>query len=91
MSNRNFDGSSIIKILKAQNAANFYNRQLQVVANINTVPAQVEIQPANPQTVNYDADTIATIQAGQQAYYFRNYPIVTSIDPIRPTNISNRH
>ena len=82
MSNRNFDSSTIIKILKAQNAANFYNRQNQIVAGITTVPAQVEIQPANPQTVNYDADTIATIQAGQQAYYFKNYPTVTSIDPI---------
>jgi len=82
MSNRNFDSSTIIKILKAQNAANFYNRQNQVVAGITTVPAQVEIQPANPQTINYDADTIATIQAGQQAYYFKNYPIVTTIDPI---------
>jgi surface protein len=88
MSNRNFDGSSIIKILKAQNAANFYNRQNQIVAGINTVPAQVEIQPANPQTENFDAETIATIRAGQQAYYFKNYPIVTSIDPINyvPTN-----
>ena len=82
MSNRNFDSSTIIKILKAQNAANFYNRQNQIVAGITTVPAQVEIQPSNPQTVNYDADTITTIQAGQQAYYFKNYPIVTSIDPI---------
>lgn len=82
MSNRNYDSSSIIKILKAQNAANFYNRQIQVLSDISGTPAQVEIQPANPQTVNYDADTIATIQAGQQAYYFKNYPTVTSIDPI---------
>jgi surface protein len=88
MSNRNFDSSTIIKILKAQNAANFYNRQNQVVAGITTVPAQVEIQPANPQTENFDADTIPNIRAGQQAYYFKNYPIVTTIDPINyvPTN-----
>ena len=82
MSNRNFDGSSIIKILKAQNAANFYNRQIQVLSDISGTPAQVEIQPANPQTTNFDAEIISTIQAGQQAYYFKNYPIVTSIDPI---------
>jgi hypothetical protein len=82
MSNRNFDGSTIIKILKAQNTANFYNRQNQIVAGINTVPAQVEIQPANPQTENFDAEIISTIRAGQQAYYFKNFPIVTSIDPI---------
>ena len=81
MSNRNFDSSTIINIRKAQNAANFYNRQIQVLSDISGTPAQVQIQPANPQTANLDATTIDTIHAGQQAYYFKNYPVTTTIVP----------
>ena len=81
MANRNFDFSAIVKILKAQNAANFYNRQQQIVNTVSTTPAQVEIQPANPQTANYDADTVPTIRAGQQAYYFKNNPTTTILSP----------
>jgi hypothetical protein len=81
MANRNFDFSAIVKILKAQNAANFYNRQQQIVNTVRTTPAQIEIQPANPQTANYDADTVPTIRAGQQAYYFKNNPTTTILSP----------
>jgi Concanavalin A-like lectin/glucanases superfamily/Fibronectin type III domain len=81
MSNRNYDSSTIIKIMKAQNAANYYNRQQTVVQEQTAVPYNTELQQFNPQTGNFDADTIPNIQAGQQAYYFKNYPIVTSIDP----------
>ena len=35
----------------------------------------------NPQTGNYDADTIATLQAGQQAYYFKGSPNTTVLAP----------
>ena len=81
MSNRNFDFSSIVKILNAQNAANFYNRQQKIVSKINTTPAQLEIQPANPQTANLNADTVPILRAGQQAYYFKNMPVTTVISP----------
>jgi hypothetical protein len=81
MSNRNYDASTMIKIFTAQNAANFNNRQQQIVNTIRTVPAQVQIQPANPQTANTQADTIPIIQAGQQAYYFKGLPITTVLSP----------
>lgn len=81
MSNRNYDSSSVIKILKSQNTANFYNRQITIASNISTIPAQRQIQPANPLTANYDADLIGTIHAGQQAYYLKGLPIVTVLSP----------
>ena len=82
MSNRNFDFSSIVKILNAQNNANFYNRQQTVVqAQTSGIPYTTELQQFNPQTGNYDADTIATLQAGQQAYYFKGLPITTVLAP----------
>ena len=81
MSNRNFDFSAIVKILNAQNNANFYNRQQTVVQRTPGLPYTVELQPANPLTGNYDADTIATIQAGQQAYYFKGVPDTTVLSP----------
>jgi hypothetical protein len=88
MSNRNFDSSTIIKILKAQNAANFNNRQQQIISTISTIPAQVQVQPANPQTANSDADTIPNIQAGQQAYYFKGVPVVTVLSPQNYTPVT---
>jgi hypothetical protein len=81
MSNRNYDSSSVIKILKAQNTANYYNRQQAVVQGQMEIPYTTELIAVNPQTGNFDADSIPNIRAGQQAYYFKNYPIVTSLDP----------
>ena len=82
MSNRNFDFSSIVKIMNAQNNANYYNRQQTVVqGQTSGIPYTMELQQFNPQTGNYDADTIATIQAGQQAYYFKGLPITTVLAP----------
>ena len=82
MSNRNFDFSAIVKILNAQNNANYYNRQQTVVqAQTSGIPYTTELQQFNPQTGNYDADTIATLQAGQQAYYFKGLPITTVLAP----------
>jgi len=81
MSNRNFDFSSIVKILNAQNTANFYNRQQTLVSKISGIPAQIQVQPANPQTANFNADTVPTIRAGQQAYYFKNNPNTTVLSP----------
>ena len=82
MSNRNFDFSSIVKILNAQNNANYYNRQQTVVqAQTSGIPYRTELQQVNPQTGNYDADTIATIRAGQQAYYLKGAPNTTVLAP----------
>ena len=81
MSNRNFDFSAIVNILNSQNAGNFYNRQQRLVNTISTVPAQIQVQPANPQTANSDADTVPTIRAGQQAYYFKNGTTTTIMSP----------
>jgi hypothetical protein len=81
MSNRNFDFSAIVNILNSQNVGNFYNRQQQLVNTINTRPAQIQVQPANPQTANSDADTVPTIRAGQQAYYFKNGTTTTVLSP----------
>lgn len=81
MSNRNFDFSAIVKILNAQNNANFYNRQQTIVQRQTGLPYTVELQPANPLTGNYDADTIATLQSGQQAYYFKGVPDTTVLSP----------
>ena len=81
MSNRNFDFSAIVKILNAQNNANFYNRQQTVVQRTPGIPYTIDLHPANPLTGNYDADTIATLQAGQQAYYFKGVPDTTVLSP----------
>jgi len=81
MSNRNFDFSSIVKILNAQNTANFYNRQQTLVSKISGIPAQIQVQSSNPQTANLNADTVPTIRAGQQAYYFKNNPNTTVLSP----------
>ena len=81
MSNRNFDFSSIVKILNAQNNANFYNRQQTVVQGTRGISYTIDLQSANPQTGNYDADTVATLQAGQQAYYFKGVPDTTVLSP----------
>jgi hypothetical protein len=80
MSNRNFDFSAIVKILNAQNNANFYNRQ-QTVVQATTGAYTIDLQSTNPQTGHYDADTIATLQAGQQAYYFKGVPDTTVLVP----------
>jgi len=87
MSNRNFDFSAIVKILSAQNNANFYNRQQTIVQRTPGLPYTIDLQSANPQTGNYDADTIATIQAGQQAYYFKGVPDTTVLSPQQYTPI----
>lgn len=81
MSNRNFDFSAIVKILNAQNNANNYNRQQAVVQATSGIPYRTELQQVNPQTGNYDADTIATIRAGQQAYYLKGAPNTTVLAP----------
>jgi len=81
MSNRNFDFSAIVNILNSQNVGNFYNRQQRLVNTISTVPAQTQIQSGNPQTANSDADTVPTIRAGQQAYYFKNGTTTTIMSP----------
>jgi len=81
MANRNFDFSAIVNILKSQNAGNFYNRQQRLINTISTVPAQIQVQSANPQTANSDADTVPTIRAGQQAYYFKNGTTTTIMSP----------
>jgi hypothetical protein len=76
MSNRNFDASTIIKILKAQNAANNHNRYQSLEnASIN------QLQP-NPQTEHYDADVVNEYNAGSQAYYFQGVPITTVMSPV---------
>ena len=82
MSTRNFDSSALINIIKAQSSGSYYNRQTQVVKGVTTVPAQVAVQTVNPQTENYDGNTITTIQAGQQAYYFKGQPITTLVVPL---------
>ena len=81
MSNRNFDFSSIVKILNAQNNANYYNRQQAVVQATSGIPYTAELQQVNPQTGNFDADTVATIRAGQQAYYLKGVPNTTVLAP----------
>jgi hypothetical protein len=83
MSNRNYDSSALITIMRAQSSANYYNRQTTVVQKVSTTPAQVEIQSNNPQTVNYDVDATTNIRAGQQAYYFKNSPVTTVIAPVK--------
>uniref|UniRef100_A0A6C0AQV7 Fibronectin type-III domain-containing protein n=1 Tax=viral metagenome TaxID=1070528 RepID=A0A6C0AQV7_9ZZZZ len=76
MSNRNFDASTIIKILKAQNAANNHNRYQSLEnASIN------QLQP-NSQTEHYDADVVNEYNAGSQAYYFQGVPITTVMSPV---------
>jgi hypothetical protein len=83
MSNRNYDSSALITIMRAQSSANYYNRQTTVVQKVSTTPAQVEIQSNNPQTVNYDVDATTNIRAGQQVYYFKNSPLTTVIAPVK--------
>ena len=87
MSNRNFDFSAIVKILNAQNNANFYNRQ-QTVVQATTGAYTIDLQSANPQTGNYDADMVATLQAGQQAYYFKGVPDTTVLVPQQYTPVT---
>ena len=75
MSNRNFDASTIIKILKVQNAANNHNRyQTLENSSIN------QLQP-NPQATHYDASVVNQYNAGSQAYYFKGIPVTTVISP----------
>jgi len=82
MSNRNFDFSAIVKILNAQNNANYYNRQQTVVnAQPSGTPYTAELSSGNPQTANFNADTIPTIRAGQQVYYFKGNPTTTLLVP----------
>jgi hypothetical protein len=83
MSNRNYDSSALITIMRAQSSGNYYNRQTTVVQKVATTPAQVEIQSNNPQTVNYDVDATTNIRAGQQAYYFKSSPVTTVIAPVK--------
>ena len=76
MSNRNFDASTIINILKAQIVANFQNRKTDIInSNIPQLPT-------NPQSVNYSNEVITEVDAGSQAYYFKGYPLTTAIFPI---------
>lgn len=81
MYTRNYSASAITNIKKAQTAANFYSRATQVVLDASSVAVQQLSQTASPQTGNNDADTINTIQAGQQAYYFTGNLITTVIGP----------
>jgi hypothetical protein len=81
MANRNFDFSAIVKIRNAQNAANYYNRQTALSKGATGIPYRSELQLVNPQTGNFNADTIGTIRAGQQAYYFKGDPITTVLAP----------
>ena len=82
MSNRNFDFSAIVRILNAQNNGNYYNRQQAVVQGQRSgIPYTAELSSGNPQTANFNADTIPTIRAGQQAYYFKNNPTTTVLSP----------
>lgn len=76
MSNRNFDASTIIKIMKAQNAANNHNRY-QTLENSSIS----QLQP-NPQATHYDADVVNEYNAGSQAYYFKGVPDTTVISPV---------
>uniref|UniRef100_A0A6C0DGY5 Fibronectin type-III domain-containing protein n=1 Tax=viral metagenome TaxID=1070528 RepID=A0A6C0DGY5_9ZZZZ len=75
MSNRNFDASTIIKIMKAQNAANGHNRY-QTLENSSVN----QLQP-NPQARHYDADVVNEYNAGSQAYYFKGVPTTTVVSP----------
>jgi hypothetical protein len=76
MSNRNFDASTIIKILKVQNAANNRNRYQSLEnASVN------QLQP-NPQTEHYDAEVVNEYNAGSQAYYLQGVPTMTVVSPI---------
>ena len=81
MSNRNFDFSAVARILKAQNVANYYNRQQTVIQGQTGLPYTTELLAVNPQSGNFDADTIATVHAGQPAYYFKGVPITTVLVP----------
>ena len=82
MSNRNYGGSSIISILKAQNAANYYNRQQSFVNTIKSGPLKPgQAQLVNPYTGNYDADTITNLVAGQQRYYLKDTQGLTVLSP----------
>ena len=76
MSNRNFDASTIIKILKVQNAANNRNRY-QTLENSSVN----QLQP-NPQAVYYDASVVNQYKAGSQAYYLQGVPTTTIISPV---------
>lgn len=76
MSNRNFDASTIIKIMKVQNAANNRNRyQTLENSSIN------QLQP-NPQAENFDASVVNQYKAGSQAYYLQGVPTMTVISPV---------
>jgi hypothetical protein len=82
MSNRNYGGSSIISILKAQNAANYYNRQQAVVNNLKNGPLKPgQAQLVNPYTGNFNADSITNLVAGQQKYYLKDTQGTTVISP----------
>jgi hypothetical protein len=76
MSNRNFDASTIIKILKVQNAANNQNR-FQTLTN-----SGVNQLAPNPQAQNFDAGIVTNYTAGSQTYYFQGFPTVTSLSPV---------
>jgi hypothetical protein len=81
MSNRNFDFSAVARILKAQNTANYYNRQQTVIQGQTGLPYTTELLAVNPQSGNFDADSITSLHAGQQAYYFKGVPITTVLAP----------
>jgi hypothetical protein len=81
MSTRNYNFSAIVNIMRAQNAANNYNRQQTIAKKQSQFPYNTELDLFNPQTGNFDADTIINIQAGQQVYYFKGDPITTVIVP----------
>ena len=76
MSNRNFDASTIIKILKVQNAANNHNR-FQTLTN-----SGVNQLAPNPQTEHFDAEVVTEYAAGSQTYYFQGFPTMTSLSPV---------
>jgi hypothetical protein len=82
MSNRNFDFSAIVRILNAQNNGNYYNRQQAVVQDQRSgIPYTASLSAGNPQTANFNADTVSVIRAGQQAYYLKNAPTTTVLSP----------
>ena len=76
MSNRNFDASTVINILKAQMVANFQNRKTDMI-NMN-----IQQIPTNPQSANYSNDVITEVDAGSQAYYLKGYPLTTVVFPV---------
>ena len=74
MSNRNFDFSAVARILKAQNVANYYNRQQTVIQGQTGIPYTTELLAVNPQSGNFDADSIASPPCWSAGLLFQGCP-----------------